>query len=75
MDEKTVLKIAAEHEGLVTASEVVMNSELSIDESTELLEQMREKGLAALRVADNGTYVYEFTSLMDRKRKKESERV
>lgn len=73
--EKIVLRIAAQNQGLVTPMEIAIASDLSMDEASRILEDMRKKGYASLRVADNGSYVYEIEGLLSMQQKKDSERL
>ncbi|MCS7463368.1 hypothetical protein N0M98_25005 [Paenibacillus doosanensis] len=73
--ERTVLKIAVQNEGYVTAVDIAMTTNLTLDEAGELLDQLKRKGYATLRVAENGSFVYHFDSILNQKQKKEAERV
>ncbi|MDF2657905.1 MAG: hypothetical protein K0Q94_696 [Paenibacillus sp.] len=73
--EKIVLQIAARNEGLITPMEVVLASDMNLEEAGEMLEQLRIKGYAKLRVAENGSYVYELHGLLTPQQKKEAEKL
>ncbi|TMV52959.1 hypothetical protein FE783_01880 [Paenibacillus mesophilus] len=73
--EKIVLRVAARNQGFVTPMEVVLESNLSLEEAGDILEKLRKKGYASLRVADNGTYVYELNGLLTPQQKRDSERL
>ncbi|MEF3310816.1 hypothetical protein PV433_18185 [Paenibacillus sp. GYB004] len=73
--EKIVLQIAARNEGLITPMELVLASDMNLEEAGELLEQLRKKGYAKLRVAENGSYVYELNGLLTPQQKREAEKL
>jgi predicted transcriptional regulator len=73
--EKIVLRVAARNQGFVTPMEVVLESNLSLEEAGDILENLHKKGYASLRVADNGTYVYELNGLLTPQQKRDSERL
>lgn len=73
--EKNVLQIAARNEGLITPMELVLASDMNLEEAGELLEQLRKKGYAKLRVAENGSYVYELNGLLTPQQKREAEKL
>jgi len=62
-NEKLILKLAAANKGYITASEISLNSDLSLDDAAKLLDKLKAKGACILRVSDNGTYVYQFELL------------
>ena len=72
--QKSVLRLARQHDNLLTAADVALETELDMGEAERQLEVMRANGLMRLKVADNGTWVYECSSLltMEEKRKAES---
>lgn len=71
---KSILRLARQHANLLTAADVALETELDMGEAERQLEVMRANGLMRLKVADNGTWVYECSSLltMEEKRKAES---
>ncbi|GAA3408436.1 hypothetical protein ACFFNY_13050 [Paenibacillus hodogayensis] len=73
--EKIVLRVAALNEGLVTPMDVVLASDMTLEQAGEILEGLRQKGYAKLRVAENGSYVYQLDGLLSAKQKRESERL
>lgn len=73
--EKIVLRVAARNQGFVTPMEVVLESDLSLEEAGDILEQLRKKGYAKLRVAENGSYVYQIDGLLTPQQKRDSERL
>lgn len=74
-NEKLILQLAADNNGYITAAEISLDSELSLDEASKLLDILKSKGACILRVSDNGTYVYQFDSLISHHDKLESERI
>lgn len=73
--EKEVLQLSAELGGHLTAGEVAVHSRMTIEESEQCLERLRSKGLMRLKVASNGSYVYECVALLSPEEKQEAERV
>jgi hypothetical protein len=63
-NQKTVLRIAKENKGIVTPAMVAMNSELSIEQADELLQDITKKGFADMRVRDSGKIEYEFLEFL-----------
>ena len=61
--EKTVLKIAKGHRGVVTHAVVVLESDLQLAEAEEVLQSLAARGYAEMRIKDNGTIDYRFTDL------------
>ncbi|HEO66323.1 MAG TPA: TM2 domain-containing protein [Spirochaetes bacterium] len=62
--DKIVLLIAKEYNGRLTPLEIAANSDLSIDESEEILKKWSSKGYADLKVSDSGTIYYEFSGFL-----------
>ena len=58
--ERVILKTAKINQGIVTPSEVAVESGLSIDQSKKALEKLVTTGHADIRVNKNGTMVYFF---------------
>jgi len=73
-NEKLILRLAAENKGYITAAEVSLNSELSIEEAGKALDELKTKGACILRISDSGTYVYQF-ELLSYREKQEAERI
>jgi hypothetical protein len=46
-----------------------------LEEAGDILEQLRKKGYAKLRVAENGSYVYQIDGLLTPQQKRDSERL
>jgi predicted transcriptional regulator len=63
--ERVILKIAKEHKGILTASEVALGANISIDEAKKNLDALVSKGFAEIRVRKSGTLVYTLPELMD----------
>ena len=63
--ERAVLRIAKENKGIITASEVALAADISIDEARKTLDALVSKGYAELRVRQSGTLVYTIPDLMD----------
>lgn len=73
--EKRLLALAARHDHYITAAEVALETDLSLEEAGQALERMRKKGHMALKVADNGVYVYECLPLLSLDEKRDAERI
>lgn len=58
--ERVILKTARENQGIVTPSEVAVESGLSIDQAKRALEKLVSNGHADIRVVKNGNMVYFF---------------
>jgi hypothetical protein len=63
--ERTVLRLAKQNKGIVTASELALEGGISIDEAKKALEKLVDQGYAELRVRKTGTLVYTFPEFMD----------
>lgn len=61
--EKQVLQVAQAHGGVVTAAQVVLNTDLKLDEAEKILETMAARGHAEMRLQDNGAIDYRFHGL------------
>ena len=64
--ERIILKIAKENKGVLTASEVALAANISIEDAKRDLDALVSKGFAELRVRKSGTLVYAIPDLMDR---------
>lgn len=62
--EKIVLNLARQNQGTITATEITMNSEYSIEESRKMLDDMVIKGYATSEVTDEGAVKYVFPELL-----------
>ena len=56
--ERVILKMAKENKGILTASELALASNISIDEAKKNLDALVSKGFAEIRVRKSGTLVY-----------------
>jgi TM2 domain-containing membrane protein YozV/predicted transcriptional regulator len=63
--ERTILHLAKQNKGIVTSSELALESGISIDAAKKALDTLVSKGFAELRVRRTGTLVYTFPELMD----------
>jgi TM2 domain-containing membrane protein YozV len=63
--ERTILKIAKGNKGVITASEVALSADISMEEAKKDLDALVNKGFAELRVRKTGTLVYTIPDLMD----------
>ncbi|MBN1697397.1 MAG: TM2 domain-containing protein [Spirochaetales bacterium] len=62
--ERIILKVAKKNSGFVTPAEVVIESDLTMDQAKEYLEKLAKKGYAEMRVKTNGVIVYCFPEFM-----------
>ena len=58
--ERVILKTAKDNQGIVTPSEVAIESGMSIDQAKNALEKLVGKGHADIRVSKSGSMVYFF---------------
>lgn len=63
--ERIILKLAKENRGILTASEVALSAEITIDEAKKYLDTLVSKGFAELRVRKTGTLVYVMPDIRD----------
>lgn len=63
--ERIILKLAKTKKGVLTASDLALAANISIDEAKRDLDAMVSKGFAELRVRQSGTLVYTIPDLMD----------
>jgi Fic family protein len=64
--ERVILKLAKENNGILTASEVALAANISIDDAKKDLDALLKKGIAELRVRKSGALVYTIPEMMDR---------
>ena len=64
--ERTILRLAKENKGILSASEVALAANISIEEAKKDLDALVSKGFAELRVRKSGGLVYTIPDLMDR---------
>ncbi len=63
--EKQILKLAFEKKGILTVTDVVMETGLSISKAEETLNSMVDGFRVDMRVKDSGIVVYAFTEIID----------
>ena len=63
--EHVILKMAKTNKGILTASELALAANISVEEAKRDLDAMVSKGFAELRVRQSGTLVYTIPDLMD----------
>ncbi|MCL1993711.1 MAG: NINE protein [Spirochaetes bacterium] len=64
--EQTILKIAKENKGIISASELAMEASIPIEEAKKVLDALVSKGIAELRVRKSGSLVYTIPDIMDK---------
>lgn len=62
--EKTVLRLAAEHAGEVTITNVTLQTDLSLDDARTLLESLHERGFCERMQTETGATIYRFPDLV-----------
>ncbi|WDH81159.1 hypothetical protein [Paenibacillus urinalis] len=73
--EKELMKLAMKHEYLLTIPEISLYTDLHSKEAEQIIASLRKKGLVKIKVAENGTWVYEFEPLLTKEQKMTAERV
>jgi predicted transcriptional regulator len=63
--ERTILHLAKQNKGILTASELALEANISMDDAKKALDTLVTKGFAELRVRKTGTLVYTLPELMD----------
>jgi len=63
--ERIILRMAKENKGVLSASEVALVANISVEEAKRDLDAMVSKGFAELRVRQSGALVYLILDLMD----------
>jgi len=63
--ERIILRMAKENKGVLSASEVALAANISVEEAKRDLDAMVSKGFAELRVRQSGALVYTIPDLMD----------
>ncbi len=58
--ERVILRLAKASNGMVTAGEVAIEANISIDEAQRQLDSLAKKGIAQVRVRSSGVLVYFF---------------
>jgi predicted transcriptional regulator len=64
--ERTILRLAKENRGIISATEVALSANISIDQAKKDLDALVSKGIAELRVRKSGALVYTLPEMMDR---------
>ena len=64
--ERTILRVAKDNKGLLTATEVALAANISVEEAKKDLDAMVSKGFAELRVRQSGALVYTIPDLMNK---------
>jgi TM2 domain-containing membrane protein YozV/predicted transcriptional regulator len=62
--ERVILKLAKANKGILTASELALSANISMEEAKRDLDALVSKGFAELRVRQSGTLVYAIPDLM-----------
>jgi hypothetical protein len=62
--ERSVLRIAQARSGLVTPSQVALDTQLSLEEAELLLDSMAKRGHASMEVREDGRLVYRFSEFL-----------
>jgi TM2 domain-containing membrane protein YozV/predicted transcriptional regulator len=63
--EHVILKLAKANKGILTASELALSANISMEEAKKDLDALVTKGFAELRVRQSGNLVYTIPDLMD----------
>ena len=63
--ERTILKTAKKNRGVVTASEVALEANITLETSKEFLDKLVTKGFSEMRIKKSGIIVYCFPEFMD----------
>jgi TM2 domain-containing membrane protein YozV/predicted transcriptional regulator len=63
--ERTILRLAKQNKGILTASELALEANIPIDEAKKVLDTLVSKGFAELRVRRTGTLVYTIPEMME----------
>lgn len=58
--EKSVLQVAKQHHGMVTAMDVACNSAMTLAQAKDTLDQLNLKGFNEMDVSESGTIIYTF---------------
>lgn len=64
--ERIILRLAKENRGVLSASEVALSANISIEDAKRDLDALVSKGFAELRVRKSGALVYTIPDLMNR---------
>jgi predicted HTH transcriptional regulator len=63
--ERSILKLARENKGVLTAGELALRSNIPLEEAKKALDTLVNKGFAELRVRRSGSLVYVFAEFAD----------
>jgi TM2 domain-containing membrane protein YozV len=63
--ERTILRLAKENKGILTAGGLALRANISLEEAKKALDMLVSKGFAELRVRRSGTLVYALREFMD----------
>jgi len=63
--ERVILRMAKENKGILTASEIALAADVSVEDAKKDLDAMVSKGIAELRVRQSGSLVYTIPDFMD----------
>jgi len=63
--ERVILRVAKENKGIISASELALAANITVEEAKKDLDAMVSKGFAELRVRQSGALVYTIPDLMD----------
>jgi predicted transcriptional regulator len=63
--ERVILRLAKQNKGILTASEVALEANISLETAKKDLDALVSKGFAEIRVRQSGTLVYTLPELMD----------
>jgi predicted transcriptional regulator len=63
--ERVILRAAKQNKGIVTASEIALEANISIEDAKKALDALINKGFAEIRVRKSGTIVYTLPEFMD----------
>ena len=61
--EQSILRLAMVQDGVVTIAQVAVHTGLSVDEATEAIEELIQKGVAEIGSDDEGDFFYRFPGL------------
>ncbi|GIP37010.1 hypothetical protein J31TS4_02900 [Paenibacillus sp. J31TS4] len=73
--EKEILRYAQEKGGRITAAELALLSSYTPEAARIVLESCTSRGFCARKIAENGTFVYEFPELLSEEEKRSSKHV
>lgn len=63
--QRGVLRVARRYDGAITVADVGIETTMTIDEAEAVLDDFARRGIAELRVQDNGTHQYVFPSFLN----------